>query len=751
MNTVLPRRGCAWLFFGFMLIIGALWGSALGVFVWILEDAQNTISALETFRPKIGTKIYADTGELLYTFSVEDRQLVVLSQIPLHVQKAFIATEDAQFYSHKGVRPDAIVSALLYGLRTGRFRGGSTITQQVVRNVETLGVGMERTIKRKIREAIVALQVEREFTKDEILELYLNQVFLGINAYGVESASRLYFGKSVQDLTLSEGATLAGLTRAPNINEPINHFNNAIERRNIVLSQMLEEGFITEEEYKEALAEDLSSRVMTPEKREQLKKEGIDIYEAYRIKAPYFVEEIRKILLSKYSVSEVFEGGLNVYTTLDYSLQKVAETTLEEHLTNFDKPRLESKNFLPVSGALVCIDNRPGKEGFVRTLVGGRDWEEEKYNTATQAKRQPGSSVKPFVWMSAIASGMTPSTLVDDSPFVRVMPNGRVWAPKNFDGSYRGPIPLRQALERSINIVSVRLVDMLGLPYVRSFFEKCEMNTLVSDSVGLTLGLGTVEVTALSHTVAYSVFAHNGMKYYPIFIKEIRDPEGLLLYDYHLYQEREQVVDPKVAYVSMHMLKGVCTPAPDYGYYPTGHRASKIQRPVGGKTGTTNDSRDAWFCGFTTDFTTVVWLGYKDNRSLGRGVNYTGGRLACPIWVDFMMVAEEGLPVRDFTVPSGVQFFNINRLTGTLGGSYIEAYIEGTAPPVSYPVPEKEIEPVPEETLVEPIEGERISSPVPPSTESTTTPLPSLPGTTEETGTTPIPLPEEQGNLDPGF
>jgi penicillin-binding protein 1A len=263
--------------------------------------------------------------------------------------------------------------------------------------------------------------------------------------------------------------------------------------------------------------------------------------------------------------------------------------------------------------------------------------------------------------------------------------------------------------------------------------------------------LGTVEVTTLSHTIAYSVFAHNGMKYYPIFIKEIRDPEGLLLYDYHLYQEREQVVDPKVAYVSMHMLKGVCTPAPDYGYYPTGHRASKIQRPVGGKTGTTNDSRDAWFCGFTTDFTTVVWLGYKDNRSLGRGVNYTGGRLACPIWVDFMMVAEEGLPVRDFTVPSGVQFFNINRLTGTLGGSYIEAYIEGTAPPVSYPVPEKEIEPVPEETLVEPIEGERISSPVPSSTESTTTPLPSLPGTTEETGTTSIPLPEEQGNLDPGF
>ncbi len=739
--TILPRRGCAWLFFTFMLIVGALWGSALGVFVWILDDAQNVISALETFRPKTGTKVYADTGELLHTFTVEDRQLVPLSQIPLHVQKAFIATEDALFYSHKGVRPDAIISAFMYGLRTGRFRGGSTITQQVVRNVETLGVGQERSIKRKIREAIVALQVEREFTKDEILELYLNQVFLGINAYGVESASRQYFGKSVQDLTLGEGATLAGLTRAPNVNEPINHLNNAIERRNIVLKQMLDEGFITEEEYQNALAEDLASQVMTPQKREQLKKEGIDVYEPYRIKAPYFVEEIRKILLAKYSVNEVFEGGLNVYTTLDFPLQKHAEITLEEHLSKFDKPRLETANFIPVSGALVCLDNRPGYEGFVRALVGGRNWEEEKYNTATQAKRQPGSSVKPFIWMAGIASGMTPSTLIDDSPFIRVMPNGRVWAPKNFDGSFRGPTPLRVAIEKSINIVSIRIVDMLGLPYVRPFFERCELNTVVSDAVGLTLGLGTVEVTALSHTVAYSVFAHNGMKYYPVFIKEIRDAEGLLLYDYRLYQQKEQVVDPKVAYVTMHMLKGVCIPDSSLGYYPTGHRASALKRPVAGKTGTTNNSRDAWFCGFTMDYTTVVWVGYKDNRSLGKGINYTGGRLACPIWVDFMLVAEKDLPVRDFIVPPGVQFFNINRITGTLGGSYIEAYIEGTSPPAYHIIPKPpEEELIPEELSIEPLEGRK-----------TQVPTEKVSETSSDTEVSPILPPEEANNPDPGF
>lgn len=687
-----------------MMVVGAIWGACLGLFVWVLEDAHATISALERFRPKTGTKVYADTGELLYTFSIEDRQLVPLSQIPSHVQKAFIATEDALFYSHKGVRIDAIINAFIYGLKTGRFRGGSTITQQVVRNVEPLGVGQERTIKRKLREAIVAMQVEREFTKDEILELYLNQVFLGINAYGVESASRQYFGKSVDNLTLGEAATLAGLTRAPNVNEPIHHLQNAIERRNIVLRQMLEEGFITEDEYKKALSEDLASQVITPEKRKKLLEEGIDIFEPYRIKAPYFVEEIRKILLSKYSVQEVFEGGMSVYTTLDYRLQKSAEEVLESHLSKFDEPRKRNPDFIPVSGAIVCLDNRAGCEGFIRALVGGRNWEEEKYNTATQAKRQPGSSVKPFIWCAGISAGMTPSTIINDTPFIRVMPNKKIWAPKNFDGKFSGPIPIRQALERSVNIVSVKIVDKLGLQYVRPFFEKCELNTVVSDSVGLTIALGTVEVTVLSHAVAYSVFAHNGMKYYPIFIKEIKNQDGITIYDYKRYIQRERVLDPRVAYVVMHMMKGCCTPDPKLGYYPTGHRASQLKRPVAGKTGTTNDSRDAWFCGFTTDYTTVVWVGYKDNRSLGKGVNYTGGRLACPIWVDFMKVAEEGLPIRDFVVPPGIQFFKINRLTGVLGGDYTEAYIEGTSPPAVFTVPsETEEENIPPEALVEDI------------------------------------------------
>ncbi|MCX8065760.1 MAG: PBP1A family penicillin-binding protein [Candidatus Hydrogenedentes bacterium] len=698
----IQRRGCFWIFLILMMIIGSFWGACLGFFTWVLEDARNTISTLETFRPKTGTKVYADTGELLYTFSIEDRQLVPLSQIPLHVQKAFIATEDALFYSHKGVRIDAIINAFIYGLKTGRFRGGSTITQQVVRNVETLGVGQERTIKRKIREAIVAMQVEREFTKDEILELYLNQVFLGINAYGVESASRQYFGKSVKDLTLGEAATLAGLTRAPNVNDPINHLQNAIERRNIVLKQMLEEGFISEEDYKQALSEDLASQVITPEKRAKLLEQGIDIYEPYRIKAPYFVEEIRKILLSKYSVQEVFESGMLVYTTLDYKLQKTAEDVLQSHLSKFDEPRKKNPDFIPVSGALVCIDNRPGYEGFIRALVGGRSWEEEKYNTATQAKRQPGSSVKPFIWCAGISAGMTPSSIINDAPFLRVMPNKKIWAPKNFDGKFSGPIPIRQALERSVNIVSVKIVDKLGLAYVRPFFEKCELNTVVSDVVGLTLGLGTVEVTVLSHTLAYSVFAHNGMKYYPIFIKEIKNQDGLTLYNYKRHLQRERVMDPRVAYVVMHMMKGCCTPDPKLGYYPTGHRASQLKRPVAGKTGTTNNSRDAWFCGLTADFTTVVWVGYKDNRSLGRGINYTGGRLACPIWVDFMKVAEEGLPIRDFIVPPGIRFFNIDRLTGVLGGNYTEAYVEGTYPPTSFIVPpETEEENIPQEALVE--------------------------------------------------
>ena len=695
-----PRpRGCGAIFFVLVLIAGSLWGAGLGVFISVLEDGRGTIDELEGYRPKIGTKIYSSGGEVLGEYSIEKRRIVGLNEMPLHLQKAFVATEDDTFYEHKGVRPDAIANAALYILRTGRTRGGSTITQQVVRNVEALNIGLERTMWRKIREAIVAFQVEREFTKDEILEIYLNQIFLGISAHGVEAAAWQYFGKSCTELTLGESATLAGLTRAPNPNNPIRNFDNALKRRGIVLGQMFDNGLITAEERMAADAEDLAAQVMTAEKREAMRKEGKGLWMTGTFKAPYFVEEVRQFIRQQYEVDELLESGLEVHTTIDMHLQRAAENALLTALDAFDekkraylKKRDRENEFTPVSGALVCIDNRSEYKGFVRAMVGGRDFATQKYNTATQAMRQPGSSVKPFVWTAAIARGMTPSTVVIDEPFERIDGAGKPWLPKNFGDEFGGPMPIRRALEKSVNIVSIKLVELVGMPTVRSYLYDCGISTPMDPGAGLTIGLGTCEVKVLDHCVAYSCFPSGGIRHDPIMVQQIKNRDGLVRYDYHPYVRREQVIDPKVAYVVTHMLQGVATPdaslrTEEYptGYYPTGWRTIDLARPRGGKTGTTNSSYDVWFCGFTRDFTCIVWIGYRDPRRLGSGQDYTGGRLACPVWTEFMIAAHEGLPVRDFDVPYGITFFNIDRLTGVLGGPYEEAFITGTMPPATWP------------------------------------------------------------------
>lgn len=697
------NRGCAGLFFFLMLVMGGAWGAGLGVFVWVLEDAKTTIATLEEFRPNIGSKIYSSDGVPLGQFTIEERQLVPLNEMPLHLVKAFIATEDHTFYEHKGVRPDAILNAAFQGLQTGRFRGASTITQQVVRNIEDLSVGKEVTPERKIREMITALQVEREFTKDEILELYLNQIFLGISAYGVEAASRQYFAKSCRDLTLGEAATMAGLTRAPNAQEPIHNPENAKARRNIVLAQMLdpENGFITEEQYQLALAEDLDASVITPEERLELEKNGNGVWSPSKFKAPYFVEDVRKFIYEQFNKEEVLEQGMEIHTTIDMHMQEAAEKALLEALDRFDEKKLtwltkvgREEEFVPVSGALVCIDNREGSEGFVRAMVGGRDFDTVKFNSATQAKRLIGSSIKPFVWAAAVASGMTPSTVIVDEPYVRVNSAGKAWAPKNFDGKFHGPMPIRQALERSINIVSIKLVEQLKVPYVRSYLESCGIQT--DPQQGLTIALGTPHVTVMEMCSAYATFANDGKRYSPILITDIKDRDGNTRYDYTEFAEVTEAMAPDVAFVVNHMLQGVATPFPGGGYSPTGARTHVINRPRGGKTGTTNDSRDAWFAGFTPEFTCVVWLGYADNRPLGEGrdrdgLTFTGGHQSAPVWIEFMQAACDGLPVRDFDVPENIEFVEIDRRTGYRGGKYKEAYIKGNGPP-SYSAPKPEAE-----------------------------------------------------------
>jgi len=694
------RRGCGGLFFCFLVVAAVLWGGALGAFTWILSDAKATISALENFRPKIGSRVYSADGELLGEFAGDEhRQLVSLNEIPLHVQKAFLATEDHTFYEHKGVRPDAIVNALIYTLQTGRTRGGSTISQQVVRNIEPLAVGQERTVKRKIREAIIAFQVEKDFTKDEILELYLNQSFLGVSAHGVQAAARQYFAKDCWDLTLAEGAMLAGLMRAPNVLQPFRNPEGARERRDIVLGQMLEKGFITQQEHDAAAAESLDESVVTPDERAQVAAQGRQVWAPNKFQAPYFVEEIRKYIQEQRERQEIFEGGLEIHTTIDMRLQRAAEETLAKALAEFDKKKLAAlkrrgaeNEFVPVTGALVCLDNRPGYRGFIRALVGGRDFETEKYNCATQARRQPGSSVKPFVWSVAIANGMTPSSIEIDEPYIRVDRWGNRWAPKNFSATFEGPVSLRRALEKSINIISIKLTERFGPSLVRACLERAGIRTPFDPGAGLTIALGSPVVTVLDHCTAFSTFANLGKRYDPVMITEIKNRDGITLHDSRKYAESPpvDVMRPNVAYVLTHMLEGVAR-------WGTGARAyGNLKRPCAGKTGTSNDARDVWYCGFTPYYTCLVWIGYKDNRPLGEGRDYTGGRLACPVWAEFMKKAEEGLPVKEFEVPEGVVFYDVDRLTGYRGGNFPEAFIKGSAPPYYVPAPPLAAEPTEE-------------------------------------------------------
>jgi len=686
-----------------MMVVAAVWGAALGRFVMYLDDAKSQVTALDEYRPKIGSKIYSSEdgyrGELLGEYNIEYRQLVNLSDIPLHLQKAFIGAEDDKFYQHKGVRPDAIVNAALFILRTGRMRGGSTITQQLVRDVESVtGVGREQTLERKLREAIVALQVEREFTKDEILELFLNKSFLGGSAYGVEAASQQYFGKSCRDITLGESAVLAGILRSPNNRRPDRYPERATWVRNAVLDQMLDNEFITQEEYDVAKAENVADQIMTKEERDARLDRGEGTLPPNHFLAPYFVEEMRqrayRMKSGLINKEVLLEQGLEITTTLDMRLQRAAETALYRELDAFDeikKKELEKQGrldeFEPVSGAIVCIDNRDGKEGFVRAMVGGRDWDKEKFNTATQARRQPGSSVKPFVWAAALEEGrknnLTAASIIMDEPFVRYDALGRTWNPKNFDGGYQGAVTLRYALERSINTVSVRLVERVGMPIVRAYIEKAGFETPIDDSVGLTLGLGTHEVTVLEQCLAYATFANKGVYHPAVFIEEIKDRDGLPLYKTDAEDVRSmerQAFGEDLAYVMTRLLQGVAV-------YGTGSRSKDLDRPRAGKTGTTNDARDVWFCGFTPYYTCVVWIGYRDNRSLGRGANYTGGRRACPVWTEFMVKAHEGLPVKDFEAPTGpnaVETFKVARkVKGGWGAEFDEVFLKGTRPPAS--------------------------------------------------------------------
>lgn len=618
----------------FMLsfLLGLVAGGIIfgGMFLSFSEDFQSISTQLEDFTPSLTTRIYDLHGRLIGEFFTERREYAQLEEIPLLLQKAFIASEDQNFYEHPGVDLFGILRALWQNLLNLRVvEGGSTITQQLSRS---RFLDNRRNLERKIKETLLALLLERRYTKDELLEAYLNQIYLGHGVYGVKTAARLYFGKDLKDLNLAEMAMLAGVARSPSHFSPYVDLSAAQRQERRVLRRMLECGFITQEEYEKAMSTPIVLSGL--ERRASI--------------CPYFLDYLIKELRTHFEDQQIFSGGLKVYTTLDADIQKIANEALARS---------------GYQGAILCIDPQ---NGYIKAMVGGRSYEESKFNRATQAYRQPGSTFKPFIYAAALDSGFTPSTVLVDEPLE--FPNG--WKPQNYERIFRGPMTLREALEKSVNIIGIKLLQETGIDKVIQYAKRMGIrSTLRRD---LSLALGTSEVTLLELTTAYAAFANGGMVPEPIAILRVEDTEGRVLYEQKPVLRR--ALSPETAYIMARLLQSVVERG-------TARRAA-IGRPVAGKTGTTEDFVDAWFIGFTPDLVCGVFLGNDDRKPLGP--QKTGGIIAAPIFAQVMKEALKDVPPRDFTRPEGIIEVAVCAKTGLLPSpsctTVILPFKQGTAP-----------------------------------------------------------------------
>jgi len=556
------------------------------------------------------TRIYAGGGELIASFYRENREYVALEEIPEPTRLAVLAIEDDRFYLHPGVDVRALMRATWRNLRAGELReGGSTITQQLARS---LYLSRRRSVTRKIAEMLLALELERRLTKDEILERYLNQVYFGQGAYGIEMAARVYFGKAVGALTLSESALLAGLIRAPSTNNPYRNLGLASERQRIVLRRMVQLGFVSEEAAQRAA--DVPLRLAPP------RNAGF-----IGMRAAYFSSTVLQYLIERYGEDLVYTGGLQVYTTLDLRMQGAAERALRKGLEAARRARLNV-----TQGALVALNPHTG---YIRALVGGYDFEQSPYNRAWQAQRQAGSAFKPFIYTAAVANGWRPTKRILDAPIRYPDGSRKIWEPKNYDKKFRGWVTMRQALEQSINIPAIRTLEDLGPQRVISYARRMGIQSPLAPN--LSLALGASEVTPLEMASAYGTLATKGIHAQPIMVLKVVDRYGRVLEENR--PKRDLALDESVAAQMIDLLKGVVQRG-------TGRRAS-IGRPVAGKTGTSDDHRNAWFIGFTPYLSTAVWVGNDDNAPMRRVV---GGTVPAGIWARFMRVAVRANPPDDW-------------------------------------------------------------------------------------------------------
>ena len=760
---------------GFVLIFFVI--TSIGIAVWYLWSSNLPyIGSLKDYNPPIITEIFDDNSQVITRFSDERRILVPLEEISYHTIKAFIAAEDDRFFQHKGIDLLSIVRAFFKNIKAGKIaQGGSTITQQVTKSL--LLKNPARTYKRKVREALLSLQIEREFSKEEILYLYLNQIYLGHGQYGVEAASQTYFGKKASELSIAESALLAGLAQAPSKDSPIKHFNRAKTRQKYVLERMKAEGFISEKEYDEALATPLH---IQPDKDEALEK------------AAHFIEHIRRIIERKYGRHLLYKGGLKIYTTVDLEMQVAAKDAVVRGIREFDKREgfrgpigrvspgdenlftqqmgerlktnplgvgavtegmvveVDSKKketlvrmgdqlgLLPLSGmkwarmvdiekayfetkledpadvlapgdiilvkavkkldgspgwvlsleqtpqaeaALICLD---AKTGQVKGMVGGVDFSKSQFNRATQARRQPGSAFKPIIYTTALDHDFTPSSIIIDAPFISPIgkeEEDRLWKPKNYKERFFGPTLFRTGLIKSRNIITIKILQKIGVSNAVNYAKGMGIESALN--ADLSLALGSSGTSLLELTRAYSVFANNGMLVKPIFITKVVDRNGKILEESH--PSFTESLSPETTAVMTDLLQAVVKEG-------TGWRIKALKRPVAGKTGTTDDLRDAWFLGFTPSLITGVWVGYDDRRPMGKGE--TGSRAASPIFLYFMQDVLKGKPIVPFENPEGIVITKIDAKTGLLASPFSEktcfqAFKKGTEPTIYSPKPDQ--------------------------------------------------------------
>jgi penicillin-binding protein 1A len=630
--------------------LGAIAGA--GVLLYFKRTLPS-LARLESIVPPVKTTIYDRNGTPISELFQENRVLVSLKEAPRHLVDAFLSTEDRRFHEHWGVSLLDNVRALLVDLRTGRkAQGGSTITQQLARN---LFLTHEKVLTRKIREALLAIEIEKRYTKDEILEMYLNQIYFGHGAYGIESAARLYFGKPARELTLPECALLAGIPKNPSGYSPIRHPEAALERARVVLALMEGAGAIAPEEAAAAAA----ALAPIPSHRGRVRE------------APYFVEAVRQELTTRYEPEVLYGGGLRIFTSLDLGLQHAAEEAVEERLSDLEermsfpvryedeegaraaRPATEDETRY-IQAALLAIDPRSGE---VRAMVGGRDFGDSHFNRALQARRQPGSAFKVFVYTAAIEHGIRASDICLDTPLTIPVVGGEDYSPQNIDGEFRGAMSIRDALKESINVPAVRTLMRVTPDVVIDTARRLGVG---SDLYPVpSLALGSCEVTLLEMTSALSAFPSLGVRAEPTMIARVEDRDG------HVLEESRprlhEALSPQTAYVLTTMLESVVNEGTAARIRASGFRGS-----AAGKTGTPNDYTDAWFIGFTPELVCGVWVGFDRKESIGE--DQTGARTALPIWIRFMNAAGRA-DDPPFARPDGIVERTVCHETGLLATS----------------------------------------------------------------------------------